>query len=1346
MVTILITNYQDLLNLSNNKNVNAGDVYELTNDIVCEDRYFPPIKKFPATFDGKNFKITGYKSKENGLFQSTVSTSVIKNVTMDVKITSMSTTKNIYVGGLVGLNLGEIANCNISGEIDSKNIVGMVCGCNNRLITNSLSSGTVRSIIGGGLVGLNSNTVQRCYSTVNLDVQAKVRNHSGCILGGLVAYNQKNVNNCYSSGQVNSVDKAIAGGFVGRNKGGITNSFCTSDVSCLDSKETTKGFCGEILQQSSLTNCYAYELQVINNKVIAYNLDLAGTGTSNHIMTLSQITDTAHLNGVINKDLTPAAFSLSTSNMPQVYCKDSTSEFVPNQTSERIKNVLGISNVTQLRNISNDLTRDYKLLNDIDCTEIADFVLLASYQGEFDGNGYAIYNFKSTQGSLFTSLAAQAVVKNVSLDCHLSLSNKQHNGGLVSGENLGTVTNCCVKGELNVVTGASTQYVGGIVSVNKGTIESSYSQMKIHISGTELAENEIYAGGICGGNDHQISRCYSDSQLIYMNNSEIKIAGLVGYPISTPEKNKIDNCLATSSIIAAMYPSSMEPFFICAGGWTGANVLAYEHMVMSINGRYYIAKNFEETKNIATIDNLKNTTWLTNLFGDNFQYESEKLPLLLHSEDKTKLIRNQQSEISTYVYLYDQTSLDAINGLNNYKLIKDITTTRTTQLMTDFNYCFNGGGYTLQLTSRLCHTLGINGVIKNLYIDAGVNELNITSFEVCKFALDNKGTIQNCSASANIKIDYENAGLIGSTNPEYAGLICSANNGSIISCYANLNLNVSRRQIDHTSYLGGISGINNSMITACYTRGEIKVTSRRVVEAVYISGISGMNANTGAIKSCMSQMTLKAKMIQVEMSGICLTESNNNVANVSNCFFSGTFDSNIARQINLITDVEQKSKNCVAYQYAGAIFMPNFGKEYLYQSSRALYSDSYRVIDNVTLKDTNYMSSLLNQEGIYYIVSSDNYPILKGTPGQTSVPIPTKSNMIVICNDFKHIRKDCNYHLANHIVWKESEQVPLIQEYSGILDGGNFEIQMYKSEHGLFGSITSDAQIKNLKINVVEVNIRQLDQTIFGILANKNAGHIENCCVKSGVLTNSFVQDEDVFIGVLVGENNGTIQKCYSKTRIRLSNLSAFVGGLVGLNTGTIMRCYFGWEEISVQGGNKFCIGGLVSTNRGSISDCYSGSQLLSLFAMGIQDCYMGGLIGRHESGLIQRCFCTARISVLTRRDNLRAGLLAGYNSSSTAITSTYTGGSIVAVQSEESTYSGFIAKVERAPAPRKSYVHEEALIDDIPVEENILLSAPASAVSKDNVALKTWWDELLNAQDDKYFETKNGRYPTLVP
>jgi hypothetical protein len=154
---------------------------------------------------------------------------------MSIGVVKADVTGFSLVGGLVGVNWGNVTGCYVTGIVSSTGTsgVGGLVGENVATVNNCYSTASVSgSEQVGGLVGRNWNTVSNSYST------SRVTGNS--YVGGLVGLNEGNVINSYATGSVSGSEQV--GGLVGDSNGTVSNSFWDTQTS---GQTTSAGGTGE---------------------------------------------------------------------------------------------------------------------------------------------------------------------------------------------------------------------------------------------------------------------------------------------------------------------------------------------------------------------------------------------------------------------------------------------------------------------------------------------------------------------------------------------------------------------------------------------------------------------------------------------------------------------------------------------------------------------------------------------------------------------------------------------------------------------------------------------------------------------------------------------------------------------------------------------------------------------------------------------------------------------------------------------------------------------------------------------------------------------------------------------
>lgn len=245
-----ISSIDDLFLLSENCSFDRwsqGITVVLDGDIDLKGEAFTPIPIFGGIFDGNGYTIRGLsitvEGSNQGLFRYLQDDGIIKNLNVEGVVTPSG--EKSTVGGMVGYNKGIIENCNFSGLVKGKDIVGGLVGWNGTsgMLVNSSFEGVIygESKV-GGIAGYNAGAILRCFndSNVNTTVEEHKLDYKNLTLedinltklisdaidiGGIAGVNTGIVQNSENRGIVGYPHVGYnVGGVVGRQSGYITNS------------------------------------------------------------------------------------------------------------------------------------------------------------------------------------------------------------------------------------------------------------------------------------------------------------------------------------------------------------------------------------------------------------------------------------------------------------------------------------------------------------------------------------------------------------------------------------------------------------------------------------------------------------------------------------------------------------------------------------------------------------------------------------------------------------------------------------------------------------------------------------------------------------------------------------------------------------------------------------------------------------------------------------------------------------------------------------------------------------------------------------------------------------------
>ena len=233
-----VTSADGLMNVAELVNGGKTDInITLDKNIDLTGKGWTPIgtsfdNSYKGTFDGGGHTITGLTVTTNdqfvGLFGYLNRAGMVKNVVMEgIQITS----NHMFgcTGGVVGYSWGTIENCSVSGSVSGTVYVGGVVGVQiGGSITGCSSSATVKGMVDvGGVAGQtnSSATLTACYATGNVIIEINPKKN---IAGGsLVGMNAGiSLLACYATGNVtstgSSTGKVHIGGFLGNNYTTVT--------------------------------------------------------------------------------------------------------------------------------------------------------------------------------------------------------------------------------------------------------------------------------------------------------------------------------------------------------------------------------------------------------------------------------------------------------------------------------------------------------------------------------------------------------------------------------------------------------------------------------------------------------------------------------------------------------------------------------------------------------------------------------------------------------------------------------------------------------------------------------------------------------------------------------------------------------------------------------------------------------------------------------------------------------------------------------------------------------------------------------------------------------------------
>lgn len=208
----ILDTYSDGLTVSLDADVDLGNVP------------FTPVPVFNGTFEGNKHTISGFSlgtdGSHQGFFRYVGKDAVITDLTIEGKAEPEGSRSQI--GGIAGVNDGQITRCSFKGSVSGLNYVGGIAGVNNGLITACTAEGSIQGKrFTGGISGYNAKdgSIMNCRNRADVNT---------VISEGGIDIDKLNISNALESLNLVSVqDEDIvsdAGGIAGYSQGEIATS------------------------------------------------------------------------------------------------------------------------------------------------------------------------------------------------------------------------------------------------------------------------------------------------------------------------------------------------------------------------------------------------------------------------------------------------------------------------------------------------------------------------------------------------------------------------------------------------------------------------------------------------------------------------------------------------------------------------------------------------------------------------------------------------------------------------------------------------------------------------------------------------------------------------------------------------------------------------------------------------------------------------------------------------------------------------------------------------------------------------------------------------------------------
>ena len=529
-----------------------------------------------------------------------------------------------------------------------------------------------------------------------------------------------------------------------------------------------------------------------------------------------------------------------------------------------------ISNLDHLLWMSANLTDNspyvnacYALTNDIDAwatqqlpngfESIPNYNVRSSFNGKFDGKGFAIHNLYS-HSSFFSNVSNQAIIQNLGL-VNLRMTDVNSAGGFVS-RNQGKIDACFAVGNMDGISAAIFAYE------NEGEIANCYASG--HISGESSA-------GFCFYNNGNIMKSYASVAFSQDDDNEPFIYNSPGaangyYNSSLFSTSQGYRGLTTSEM--KQVASFSDPLLDFVNDWSVNDgksfprlkgVYNYPLVMATYPMDGTIGMPYSATIDIVEMDYPVTSVVLSEA-PQGMSFDKGVLRWLPASGGNHRVrltITDANGKTADHVFYINVPLAGEGTESNPYKIftISDLDFVRNNvsaayMLMNDLNFegskysksnggsgwspifnfsgVFFGQGYTIKNLYVNTNDLTHAGLFGNIY-DANIINLGLAGVDVT--GIKYVGGL--CGAASNSQIEYcfttghVDGCATGKDFTYTGGLVGHSYNSAIINCY-------NTAQVAHGNSVGGIAGqIRNGRIKDCYSAAHIG-------EGTYKGGIVGV--------------------------------------------------------------------------------------------------------------------------------------------------------------------------------------------------------------------------------------------------------------------------------------------------------------------------------------------------------------------------------------------------------------------------------------------------------------------------------------------------------------------------
>lgn len=542
----------------------------LAEDIDLSETEFSAVPYFAGTFEGNGHTISGLKlygeGSEQGLFRYLAETAVVKDLHLQANISPVGSRAD--VGGIAGVNRGQIIDCSFDGNVSGGDGVGGIAGVNavSGIIENCTVRGTMSGVhFVGGIAGINYGVVRSSVNRAEVNTTAQQNSvelsdvtvesitnsessASATDIGGIAGTSTGVIRDCENYGSVGYRHMGYnVGGIAGAQAGYIADCVNHGVVS---GRKEVGGIVGQMEPLSNIKYS-ADTLQILKGQLntlssmtnqAAGNAQNSSNAITEKIGELREQTDTAKSavevllpGGGDDLDSILAAqnaLSESVTSMPatmnEISAAAKNSMTILGQDLTAISEQVTIMGSTL--NASNAIGTTFSDISDADTDrdqggKVERCANSGSVMGDANVGGIAGAMAPendldleddwqvSGESSLNISTQLRAVVNACENRGTISCV-KRNGGGIIGWQYMGLVKNSI---NLGTVSGAGADYMGGVVGRSSGYVRTNSAKC--------LVIGETFVGGIAGSGEI-VSDCRS---MVELQGGVERIGAVLGY-------------------------------------------------------------------------------------------------------------------------------------------------------------------------------------------------------------------------------------------------------------------------------------------------------------------------------------------------------------------------------------------------------------------------------------------------------------------------------------------------------------------------------------------------------------------------------------------------------------------------------------------------------------------------------------------------------------------------------------------------------------------------------------------------------------------------------------------------